>query len=379
MDIIFGEVELYLPKTADAIVTARRLLDLVEDEIVSGWVCKHCGCTENMPCPGGCSWVAPNLCSACAEKEHSEKAKSESPRKENKNSSLLWKEEARKKYVAAEEAEMQKIQAGAPKIKSWDELNPMMQAPGSSVPGSAIVPTPFIFKECEPFKWFGLPTFRAGKTRYHLQQNVMHIMREGYGDVPIWALRDDIKYLAEHPADEIVNTAIRCLYENKRYVLKGFLRDVEFSKIGCNEHRIANGEKQDAGGNLLRKDDVIIPKFQFDKDRKQFFKNIFFVEEPDGRVAIMYGESTYCTTKDRILGVPYPFPPDYFDSKRGWNSTVEQAVKKYRLYLATQKPDDAKDPDRGFKSFGLNRLTKTSGDGEKIEQEFMDDAARAGQ
>jgi hypothetical protein len=28
--------------------------------------CGVCGCTEQRACPGGCSWVAPALCSACA-------------------------------------------------------------------------------------------------------------------------------------------------------------------------------------------------------------------------------------------------------------------------------------------------------------------------
>jgi hypothetical protein len=27
--------------------------------------CIECGCTENRACAGGCSWVAPNYCSAC--------------------------------------------------------------------------------------------------------------------------------------------------------------------------------------------------------------------------------------------------------------------------------------------------------------------------
>jgi hypothetical protein len=27
--------------------------------------CRKCGCTEDRACPGGCSWVAPNLCSKC--------------------------------------------------------------------------------------------------------------------------------------------------------------------------------------------------------------------------------------------------------------------------------------------------------------------------
>ena len=28
--------------------------------------CRICGCTAITPCPGGCSWVEPDLCSRCA-------------------------------------------------------------------------------------------------------------------------------------------------------------------------------------------------------------------------------------------------------------------------------------------------------------------------
>lgn len=28
--------------------------------------CRVCGCTETAPCPGGCAWVAADLCSRCA-------------------------------------------------------------------------------------------------------------------------------------------------------------------------------------------------------------------------------------------------------------------------------------------------------------------------
>jgi hypothetical protein len=28
--------------------------------------CRICGCTDLQACPGGCHWVAPDLCSACA-------------------------------------------------------------------------------------------------------------------------------------------------------------------------------------------------------------------------------------------------------------------------------------------------------------------------
>lgn len=30
--------------------------------------CRFCGCTDLQACPGGCSWIAPEVCSACADK-----------------------------------------------------------------------------------------------------------------------------------------------------------------------------------------------------------------------------------------------------------------------------------------------------------------------
>lgn len=27
--------------------------------------CSNCGCSESLPCPGGCVWATPNLCSRC--------------------------------------------------------------------------------------------------------------------------------------------------------------------------------------------------------------------------------------------------------------------------------------------------------------------------
>jgi hypothetical protein len=29
------------------------------------WTCSKCGCTDEGACPGGCYFVAPNLCSRC--------------------------------------------------------------------------------------------------------------------------------------------------------------------------------------------------------------------------------------------------------------------------------------------------------------------------
>lgn len=30
------------------------------------FACRGCGCTDDHACPGGCFWVEPDLCSACA-------------------------------------------------------------------------------------------------------------------------------------------------------------------------------------------------------------------------------------------------------------------------------------------------------------------------
>ncbi|TAA18233.1 hypothetical protein EA658_13895 [Pseudoxanthomonas winnipegensis] len=30
--------------------------------------CRDCGCTDLQACPGGCHWVEPDRCSACAQK-----------------------------------------------------------------------------------------------------------------------------------------------------------------------------------------------------------------------------------------------------------------------------------------------------------------------
>ncbi len=29
-------------------------------------ICRGCGCTEEVACPGGCSWALPGVCSTCA-------------------------------------------------------------------------------------------------------------------------------------------------------------------------------------------------------------------------------------------------------------------------------------------------------------------------
>ncbi len=46
-------------------------MSFVDEYLDSGmmWICRVCGCTDEDPCPGGCFWIAPDLCSRCASKE----------------------------------------------------------------------------------------------------------------------------------------------------------------------------------------------------------------------------------------------------------------------------------------------------------------------
>lgn len=37
--------------------------------------CRYCGCTDDHACPGGCAWVAPDVCSSreCVERAYFER------------------------------------------------------------------------------------------------------------------------------------------------------------------------------------------------------------------------------------------------------------------------------------------------------------------
>jgi len=35
-------------------------------------ICRVCGCTDEEACEGGCTWVEPDLCSSCVEKEEAQ-------------------------------------------------------------------------------------------------------------------------------------------------------------------------------------------------------------------------------------------------------------------------------------------------------------------
>jgi hypothetical protein len=51
-------------ETSDAL-KASDALPLPDVASIGIRACHACGCTEMAACLGGCSWVAPNLCSAC--------------------------------------------------------------------------------------------------------------------------------------------------------------------------------------------------------------------------------------------------------------------------------------------------------------------------
>lgn len=234
LDIKFGDISMTLPKTINAIVTARLLLNLFEESLrtdiknedkyeghffdgdfVSEWVCKFCGCTEYNPCTKGCYWVAPNVCSGCADKLRSEKPMSET------------KDDAAKQLARA---------------------NPVM----------------------------------------------------------VGEVKPDRRQITE------TNTA---------------------NKIETTDEKVIKFP------SVIPSSALKIPPFPYDKKKMRQFRNIFFIETPSGTV-INYRESHYYTTKDRILQLPFPFPEHYFTKENGWSSSVEQAFKIYRKYLAEQNDDE---------------------------------------
>jgi len=89
--------------------------------------------------------------------------------------------------------------------------------------------------------------------------------------------------------------------------------------------------------NILHPSDLKIAKFDYDNNRMQEYKSLEFLELPDGRVVLKYGAARYYTSKDLVMQIPFPFSKGQFNKENGWSSTVEQAFKMYRRYLAGQK------------------------------------------
>ncbi len=47
-------------------MSARRVRGVTRAAVFARRRCRVCGCTNNRACPGGCYWVAIDLCSKCA-------------------------------------------------------------------------------------------------------------------------------------------------------------------------------------------------------------------------------------------------------------------------------------------------------------------------
>jgi len=66
-----------------AIEKLEELKEAVAAELRHTTMCKYCGCSAMHACPGGCSWIAPRVCSdpRCVEKHEADMAKRKASRK----------------------------------------------------------------------------------------------------------------------------------------------------------------------------------------------------------------------------------------------------------------------------------------------------------
>lgn len=97
--------------------------------------------------------------------------------------------------------------------------------------------------------------------------------------------------------------------------------------------------------NTLHPSDLKIAKFDYDllaKTRK--YKTMEVLELPDDKVVLKYGATRYYSTKEKVMQIPFPFQRGQFNKENGWSSTVEQAFKMYRKYLAERKEPEGQ-PD----------------------------------
>ena len=63
--VVLGNLDRHPAEETQAMrLCAHGLFIPFEDE--ADRACRVCGCTETTPCEGGCAWVEPDLCSACA-------------------------------------------------------------------------------------------------------------------------------------------------------------------------------------------------------------------------------------------------------------------------------------------------------------------------
>ena len=330
IQIQFGDIVMTLPKSIEAISTARDLLDMLEESIVSKWVCKHCGCTENTPCPGGCFWVAPNLCSRCAAENTPEVPEPETLRNVSvpARESAITTEQNLKGIVRRDVIHDSPLTLFPPDDCKFKN---------NTAPPAKVLDT----LKSETQGSTTADSHSAGATDSH------HGVGEG-------EKHDDISQSS--------STEQRDSTQQQKQPAK------QKTKLGT-----------PGTFGIMHPSDLKLPAFEYDKNKMQQYKTIFFQELSDGRVALDYCDSHYYATKDAVLQIPYPFPQNYFSKENGWSSSVEQAFKKYRMYLAEQEqqqqlaePEKEKEKQTvdldewKYKPF-LKTNTRTNYDGNKVE------------
>lgn len=106
----------------------------------------------------------------------------------------------------------------------------------------------------------------------------------------------------------------------------------------CAEILETPGFDSPAAPLIMHPSDLKIAKFDYDLLAKtQKYKTLEVLELPDGRVVLKYGAVRYYTSKDLVMQIQFPFLKEYFIKENGWSSSVEQAFKFYRRYLAERK------------------------------------------
>ena len=112
--------------------------------------------------------------------------------------------------------------------------------------------------------------------------------------------------------------------------------------------------------NIL-KQDILIPRFKYNDSLKNSildYKNTWYAELPDGRVVLGYGGSSYYTTKENVMKIPYPVPYGYFKGS-GISTTALTCLRAYRQTFAKSL---IKNEDDGF-SPGFSQKADDDGGG----------------
>uniref|UniRef100_A0A6M3KYP5 Uncharacterized protein n=2 Tax=viral metagenome TaxID=1070528 RepID=A0A6M3KYP5_9ZZZZ len=102
--------------------------------------------------------------------------------------------------------------------------------------------------------------------------------------------------------------------------------------------------------NIL-KQDILIPRFKYNDSLKNSildYKNTWYAELPDGRVVLGYGGSSYYTTKENVMKIPFPVPYGYFKGS-GVSTTTLTCLRAYRSLLSADKILGKNDDDIGWK------------------------------